>query len=98
MSERQRLLTRRASVLFDFEIDGLKFTASTSRFDDGRLAELFLDNHKAGSQIGMLVRDAAIVFSFAVQHGADPEAIRRALCPTAKAARLGRSARRSISS
>jgi hypothetical protein len=25
-------------------------------------------------------RDAAIVFSIAVQHGADPEVIRRALC------------------
>jgi hypothetical protein len=29
-------------------------------------------------------RDAAIAFSFAVQHGADPEAIRRALCRDAK--------------
>ena len=58
----------------------MRFTAGIGRFEDGRLAELFLDNHKAGSAIGTLVRDLAITFSFAVQHGADPEAIRRALC------------------
>jgi len=40
---------------------------------------LFIDNHKAGSAIGTLVRDAAIIFSFAVQCGADADAIRRAL-------------------
>jgi hypothetical protein len=50
---------------------GLRFTASASRFPDGRLAEVFLDNHKAGSAIGVLVRDGAIVLSFALQHGAD---------------------------
>ena len=86
---RERLLNRRASALFDFEIDGLKFTASASFFADGRLAELFLDNHKAGSQIGTLVRDAAIALSFAVQHGADPEAIRRALCRDSRGRALG---------
>ena len=77
---RQLLPNRRASELFDFEAMGLRFTASISRYPDGRIAELFLDNHKAGSAIGTLARDSAIIFSFAVQHGADPEAIRRALC------------------
>jgi hypothetical protein len=78
-SARERLPNRRPSQVFDFEAMGLRFTASVSRYPDGRIAELFLDNHKAGSAIGTLVRDAAIIFSFAVQHGADPEAIRRAL-------------------
>jgi hypothetical protein len=58
----------------------LRFTASVSRYPDSQIAELFLDNHKAGSAVGTLVRDLAIVFSFAVQHGAEAEAIRRALC------------------
>jgi hypothetical protein len=79
MSARQCLTNRRPSEFFEFESMGLRFTASLSRFPDGRLAEVFLDNHKAGSAIGTLVRDAAIVFSFAIQHGADPELIRRAL-------------------
>jgi Holliday junction resolvase len=42
-------------------------------------AELFLDNHKAGSSMGTLVRDAAIILSFALQHGADLAAVRKAL-------------------
>jgi hypothetical protein len=76
---RERLPDRRPLELFDFEAMGLRFTASISRYPDGRVAELFCDNHKAGSSIGTLVRDSAIIFSFAVQHGADVEAIRRAL-------------------
>jgi hypothetical protein len=58
----------------------MKFTASMSRDADGNVLELFMDNHhKAGSAIGTLVRDSAIILSFALQHGADLEAIRRAL-------------------
>jgi hypothetical protein len=68
---------------------GLKFTGSVSRFADGRVGELFLDNHKAGSAVGLLVRDLAITFSFAVQHGADPEEIRQALCRDSSGVALG---------
>jgi hypothetical protein len=39
-----------------------------------------VNHHNSGSAIGTLARDLATVFSFAVQHGADPDAIRRALC------------------
>ena len=86
---RERLPNRRASLFFDFKSLGMPFTASVSHFPDGRIAELFVDNHKAGSAIGTLVRDAAIIFSFAVQHGADPEAIRRALCRDSAGRALG---------
>jgi hypothetical protein len=86
---RERLANRRASTLLDFESMGLKFTASVSRYPDGRIAELFIDNHKAGSDVGTLVRDLAIVFSFAVQYGADAEAIRRALCRDSQGRALG---------
>jgi hypothetical protein len=75
--------------LFDFESIGLRFTASVSLLPDGRIGELFIDNHKAGSALGTLVRDAAIIFSFAVQHGADPEAIRRALGRDSQGGALG---------
>jgi hypothetical protein len=54
-----------------------------SRYPDGRISELFCDNHKAGSAIGTLVRDSAILLSFALQYGADIEAI--ALGPIAEA-------------
>jgi hypothetical protein len=89
MSARERLPNRRSSQSFTFELHGLRFTATVSRFPNGQVAELFLDNHKAGSAIGTLVRDAAIIFSFAVQHGADADAIRRALCRDGNGRALG---------
>jgi hypothetical protein len=84
MTVRRRLPNRRGSQFFDFESVGLRFTASISRYPDGRIAELFIDNHKAGSMIGTLVRDSAIAISFALQHGADIETIRKALCRDAR--------------
>jgi hypothetical protein len=59
--ERNRLPDRRASESFVFELDGLKFTATISRFPDGRIGELFLNNHKAGNQSGTNAGDAAII-------------------------------------
>src|SRR5262245_41999706 len=77
---RGRLPNRRASISFDFEVGGLSYTATVSRFSDGRIDEVFLNNHKSNSAADTAARDSAIVFSIAVQHGADPELIRRALC------------------
>ena len=89
MTARERLPDRRPSELFDFQAMDLRFTASISRYPDGRVAELFCDNHKAGSSIGTLVRDSAILLSFALQHGADIESIRRALCRDSSGRALG---------
>ena len=84
MTERQRLPNRRASTTFELEVAGLRYTATVPRFADGRIGELFLSNHKNNSGADTNARDAAIAFSFAVQHGADAEAIRRALCRDAQ--------------
>ena len=89
MTDRERLADRRASEFFEFESMNIHFTASVSRYSDGRVGELFIDNHKAGSAIGTLVRDSAILLSFALQHGADIEAIRRALCRDSQGRALG---------
>ena len=79
-SARERLPDRRNSETFELEVAGLRYTCSVSRFHDGRIAELFLNNHKSNSAADANARDSAITFSIAVQHGADPEVIRRALC------------------
>jgi hypothetical protein len=42
-------------------------------------ARPFLNNHRSNSAADTSVRDAAIAFSFAILHGADPEAIRLSL-------------------
>jgi hypothetical protein len=86
---RQRLPDRRLCESFNFELDGLRFTATISRFNDGQLGELFLTNHKAGNQSDTNARDAAIILSFALQHGADIDAIRRALCRDNQGQALG---------
>jgi hypothetical protein len=89
MTERERLRNRRPSENFTFEIAGLKFTATVSRFADGRTCELFLNNHKAGNQSDTNARDAAIILSFALQYGADLETIRKALCRDSQGRALG---------
>lgn len=76
---RQKLPNRRDSENLTFELDGLRFTATVSRVD-GRVVELFLNNHKHGNQSDTNARDAAIILSFALQHGADIDRVRWALC------------------
>ena len=79
MAARARLPNRRESQTLELELHGLRFTASFSFFQDGRLAEVFLQNHKPGSQSDVNARDAAVVTSIALQHGVPLEVIRRAL-------------------
>jgi ribonucleoside-diphosphate reductase alpha chain len=81
---RERLPDRRRCETFDFSVSVgtavLKYTATVGHYADGRVGELFLNNHKSNSTADTNARDAAIAFSFAVQHGANIEDIRKALC------------------
>src|SRR5262245_10939935 len=79
MTARERLPNRRASSVFELELHGLKYTASVSYFADGRPAEIFLQNHKPGSQSDSNARDSAVAASLALQHGCPLEVIRRAV-------------------
>jgi ribonucleoside-diphosphate reductase alpha chain len=80
MTARNRLPNRRSAESFEFEVEGLRYTATVGRFPDGAIGELFLTNHKSNSSADTAARDSAIVLSIALQHGAAPETIRRALC------------------
>jgi ribonucleoside-diphosphate reductase alpha chain len=80
MTARERLPNRREAVTFELEVAGLRYTCTVGRFSDGSIAELFLSNHKSNSAADTNARDSAITFSIAIQHGADPKVIRRALC------------------
>jgi ribonucleoside-diphosphate reductase alpha chain len=79
MTARERLPNRRASTGFDFEVGGLRYTATISRFADGRVAEIFVQNHKPGSQSDSNARDAAVAASLALQHGCPLDVLQRAL-------------------
>jgi hypothetical protein len=76
---RRRLPNRRRSETFELESQGLKFTPTYSEFTDGSPAEIFLQNHKAGSMAGINAADAAVVCSIALQYGVPIEVIRKAL-------------------
>jgi hypothetical protein len=76
---RERLPNRRASESFSFECNGLHYTATISRYADGRLAEIFLSNCKAGSHSDAAARDSAVVCSLALQGGVPLDVIRHAL-------------------
>jgi hypothetical protein len=79
MSSRERLSNRRASELFDIDVGGRRYRCTFSRFPDGRLAEAFISNNKAGSDSDCAARDSAVVCSIALQYGVPLETIRRAL-------------------
>ena len=77
---RERLPNRRLGETLDFEVAGLRYTVTVGRFADGRVGEIFLNNHKSNSAADTNARDSAIVCSIALQYGADIETIRKALC------------------
>ena len=76
---RTRLRNRRLSETHAFECNGLRYVATISRFDDGRLAEIFISNAKAGSHSDAAAKDAAVVCSIALQYGVPVDVIRHAL-------------------
>jgi hypothetical protein len=61
------------------EAGGLQYRATVGRYPDGRIGEIFLTNHKAGSQAGIMASDAAVVASIAIQYGAPLDVIRKSL-------------------
>ena len=79
MTERRRLNNRRFSETLSFQCNGLSYVATISRFSDNRLAEIFINNAKAGSQSDSAAKDSAVVCSIALQFGVPMETIRRAL-------------------
>jgi hypothetical protein len=76
---RERLENRRASESFAFRCGNMNYIATISRFADGRIAEIFLTNHKVGSDTDAAARDSAVVCSLALQFGVPVETIRHAL-------------------
>jgi hypothetical protein len=79
---RKKLRDRRAHWLYRFECNGQKYTGGIGRFDDGRIAEIFINGAKVGSAAEANAQDAAIVASLALQHGCPLETLRHALIRT----------------
>ena len=76
---RRTLPQRRASETFTLRFWNQNFTITIGRFPDGVIGEVFIDGGKSGQDIQSTARDAAVVLSLALQHGAPIEAIRHAV-------------------
>jgi hypothetical protein len=79
MTQRRRLADRRPAETFELEVGGLHYTVTVGRYPDGTVGEIFLQNHKPGSQSDSNARDAAVAASLALQHGCCLETLQRAL-------------------
>ena len=79
MTERRKLHNRHFSETFDLEVAGLKYTVTISRFDNGRVAEAFIGNHKRGNASDIAARDAGILLSLLLQHDCPLDVIAHSL-------------------
>jgi hypothetical protein len=76
---RERLPNRRAAETWDIQVGGLRYTISVGYYESGRIGEIFIQNHKQGSQAGLMAADSAVLCSIALQHGVPIETLRHAL-------------------
>jgi ribonucleoside-diphosphate reductase alpha chain len=86
---RERLSNRRASIRFTVDFDNQRYTATLSRFNDGRIAEIFLDAAKPDSALAVHANDAAVLASILLQYGVSAASIRHSISgPLAKALKI----------
>jgi len=76
---RRRLPNRREHELLSFEHSGIYYTAGFGSFDNGDLAEIFLNARKHGTAVDVNARDAAVAASLLLQHGCPVDKLRKAL-------------------
>jgi hypothetical protein len=80
MTARRRLPDRRLCETFGFTCGPHRYTATVSYFPGtDQLAEIFLSNGRAGSDIDAAAKDSAVVASLALQHSVSIDTIRKAL-------------------
>jgi hypothetical protein len=89
MTPRRRPPNRREHELISFEHGGHRYVGGFGRFDDGSLAEIFLNSPKCGTAIETAARDAAVAASLLLQFGCPAETIRHALTRNADGSAAG---------
>lgn len=76
---RDNLPPRRGQETFDLVFGGFRYAVSLGRYPDGRIGEVFVQADRTTTAIEAIARDAAILMSLALQHGATPEQLRAAV-------------------
>src|SRR5262249_45977515 len=78
-TRRNRLPNRRVSTTFELQVAGLRYTATFSRFADGRAGEFFTTNPRAGSRSGATAGEAGVAASLALQFVCPLNVLQKAL-------------------
>lgn len=76
---RDRLPNRRPNNTQVFDRDGIRITLTTGYRSDGSVGEIFLNADRADSMLDVLMSDAAIIASIALQHGVPLQQIAHSL-------------------
>lgn len=76
---REHLPTRRSATSFEVVAGTTKVTMTVGFFPNGKPAEVFVSNLKAGSQMEAVARDASVLLSIALQHGISLAEINKSL-------------------
>jgi hypothetical protein len=76
---RRRLHDRHECVGLDFELGGMAYHATVSRFPDGQPGEVFINAAKSDSTADIVARDSAVAVSLALQFGCPIDVLRLAL-------------------
>ena len=66
---RERLPDRRPNETQEFDRDGINVTMTIGFRPDGQIGEIFLNADRADSMLDVLMSDAAIIASIALQYG-----------------------------
>jgi hypothetical protein len=79
MSTRRILPQRRSAETFQLRFWNQPVSVTVGYYEDGTPGEIFDDAGKTGQDVQSTARDAAIVLSLALQHGATVATIRHAV-------------------
>ena len=86
---RTKLPNCRPAETIEFTHDNLTYIVTFSRWNDGTLAELFIDVAKPGDPMNLIAKDMATLASIALQHGVPSAEIMSALSQELNGTMLG---------
>jgi hypothetical protein len=79
MSTRRILPQRRSAETFQLRFWNQPVSVTVGYYEDGAPGEIFVDAGKTGQDVQSTARDAAVVLSLALQHGATVATIQHAV-------------------
>jgi hypothetical protein len=79
MSTRRILPQRRSAETFQLRFWNQPVSVTVGYYEDGAPGEIFVDAGKSGQDVQSTARDAAVVLSLALQHGATVATIKHAV-------------------